>query len=170
MMNRRGDVESIIFIVVMLFVAGIVFLFVSKMNQEIYSELNTTLVGDGYGNTESVSVLATIIEKDQVIWDYAFLALFMGMVLAMGITSWSVRLSPVFFFVYVIITLFVLVLGAGLSNTWQDMAVEPEFATTITHFPITNFILGGNFMRVMAGVIFFTLVIMFAKPPQGVGE
>lgn len=164
-MNKRGDIATIIYVVIFIAVVGIVFFFVSHLNQEIYTQLDDSL-NISYAGSESVNVLQDIKSQDQSIWDYAFLGIFMGCLLAIGLTAWSVRISPVFFWIYVILGLFVLGLGVVLSNVWQELAANPTFTTTLTHFPITNTLLGSYFPIVITGVIILALGFIFGKPPQ----
>lgn len=166
-LNRKGDFSTIIYLVAFLFIVAVVMLFTNKLNGEIFGELEDSLE-DEYNNTESINVLIDIKEKDSSgIWDYAFLGIFLGSLIAIGLSAWAIRISPVFFWIYGIMSLFVLGLGVVLSNVWQDMAADAEFASTISNFAITNMLLGSYYPLIVTGVIILTMGIMFGKPPEG---
>lgn len=161
--NKKGDIATIIYAVVMLFIVGIVLFFVSHLNQEIYTELQDEL-NTTYNGTEAMTVLDSWKDSDYYIWDYAFLGVFFGVLVALGLTAYAVKISPIFYWVYGIMSLVVLATGVMLSNIWQDMAADPEFSTTITRFSITNAILGSYFPLVIVAIILIAMIIIFGKP------
>lgn len=56
-------------------------------------------------------------------------------------------------------------MGVMLSNIWQEAAADPEFAVTLTRFPITNAILGSYFPLIVTGIIVLAMLFIFGKPP-----
>ena len=87
----------------------------------------------------------------------------------MIISSWFIAGIPVFVFVYFIIAFLFTVCSFFISNIWDSFASNPVFITTLTHFPITNYIMQnlGYFILVPALI---GIAVMFAKPSfQGQG-
>jgi len=162
-MDKKADFASILFGVVILFVIGIIFFFVSHFNQEIFSELESEFETD-YNNTESMTVLTTWQESDQEVWDYAFLGIFFGVLIALGLTAYAIRISPIFYWIYGLMSLFVLVTGVIVSNVWQEAVANPEFVTTLARFPITNAILGSYYPLVVVAIIMIAMIVIFGKP------
>jgi len=170
--NKKGDIASIIYIVIFLFVVAIALLFISHLNDEIYSELDTAL-NSTHGENISSEVRNTLIKSQTInreVWDWAFLGIFMGSLLAIGLSAYAVRISPIFYWVYALLSLVVLALGIILSNIWQDMAADAEFAVTIARFPITNAILGSYFPMVVTAITILAMIIIFGKLPGREGE
>lgn len=163
--NKRGDIESMLYIVVMLFVIAIAFLFISNLNHEIFTELQSNINGT-YEGTVAVSTLSEVSSKDQVIWDYAFIGVFVGCLLAVGLSAWGIRVSPIFFWIYVLMSMFILGAGVILSNVWQDVAADADFASTIARFPMTNMLLGSYYPLVVVAIMIISLGLLFGKPPQ----
>jgi len=60
-----------------------------------------------------------------------------------------------------------LVLAVIASNIWQEMAANPEFATTITRFPIMDAILGTYYPTFIIGVVVVVMILLFGKGPTG---
>lgn len=164
--NKKGDFASIIYIIIFLFVVGIIFLFVNHLNNIIFTELeisfNETKPGDW---NESKLFLGEIKEVDNSVWDYAFLGIFIGCLIALGLTAYAVKISPVFYWIYGVMSLFVLGIVVMGSNLWQEASSDAEFAVTITRFPMTNFILGSYYPIIGLVIIILAMIIMFGKPP-----
>jgi len=167
--NKRADFASILFVVVFLFVIGVVFFFTTHFKNEIYTKLQTELNTSEYNTTEGYGVIETWKTAEIYAWDYAFLAVFIGSLIALGLMAYAIRISPVFFWIYALMSLVILVSGVIASNIWQDVAAEPEFATTLTYFPITDAILGSYYPLIVVVIIVFGMGILFGKPPSQEG-
>lgn len=165
-MNKKGDFATIVYVVIFLFVIGVVFLFMNKLNQSIFTELGNNL-NETYGHTQAMTTLEHIKSRDLVVWDYAFLGIFFGCLMAIGLTAYAVRISPIFYWIYGIMSLTVLALGVILCNIWQEYAADPEFAAEILRFPIMNTILGTYYPLVATAIIILTMIFLFGKPPEG---
>jgi len=162
--NKKADFASIVFIVLLIFSIAVVFFIMNHLNNEIFTEIQSNINTSDTNYTEAIRVVEEIRSVDNSVWDYAFLGIFIGTFIVLGMTAYAVRISPVFYWVYGLLSFVVLALGVALSNVWQDLANDPEFALTITRFPITNSILGSYFPTVVTGIIFFAMIFLFAKP------
>lgn len=163
-MNKRGDLASILFIIVALFVIGIVFFFVNHMNDKIFTEFESVLNETHSSNETSMQVLDSFQATNQNAFDYAFLGVFLGSLIALGLTAYAVRVSPVFFWIYGLMSLVFLIAGVVLSNVWQEATADPTFTTTLTRFPITNAILGTYYPMIVVAILLISMIIMFGKP------
>ena len=164
--QKRGDIASIIYVIMFLVIIGIVIFLMSDLNIRIFSELETVLNESTYKDTEAHIATTDFKETYQSrLWDYGFLGIFFGSLIAIGISAYSTRISPIFYWVYGLLSLIVLTLGVVLSNIWQGLVAEAEFATTLTYFPIMNTLLGTYYPVVTTAVIIIAMVILFGKPP-----
>ena len=84
----------------------------------------------------------------------------------MVLLSFATRINIAFYWIFAIVGVVVLIVGVVLSNVWQEMASQTEFATTITYFPITNAILGSYFPMIIVAILFITMIVLFGKPPE----
>ncbi len=162
MRNKKGDVESIIFLVMFLFMIGVILFLFSYLNNEIYTEMNNTLGGSHTNQT--IEVLDTVISNNNSIWDYVFLGIFMGSLISIALSAYAIRISPVFYWIYGLLSMVVLAMGTMLSNIWQDMVVDGTFATTLSRFPITNAVLGTYYPIIVTAVVILAMIIIFGKP------
>ncbi len=163
-MNKKADIISIIYVVMFLFIIGIIFLTVSHLNNEIFMEINSS-ISPQVNHSTPVETMNTLIYSNTNAWDYAFLGIFLGSLIALGLTAYAIRISPVFYWVYGLMSIIVLVLGTILSNAWQDMSDAGELSTTITNFPITDALLGSYYPLIVTVIIILSMVILFGKPP-----
>lgn len=166
MENKRGDIQSIIYITMFLVIVGIVIFLISHTNIELFTELQDVLNNSDYNSTEAYTQATNFKDVNQSrLWDYAFLGLFFGSLIAIGLSSYAVRISPIFYWVYAVLSLVVLTLGTILSNLWQSISSDPEFATTITYFPIMNTLLGSYYPIIVTAIVIIAMMVLFGKPP-----
>jgi len=163
--NKRGDFATIVYVVIFLFIIGTVIFIISHMNNEIFTEIQTNINTTDYQDTEAYTAIGSFIDSNaSSIWDYAFLGIFFGSLIAIGLSVYAIRISPAFYWVFGVMSLMVLGLGVVLSNAWQEVAGEAEFAVTLTRFPITNALLGTYYPLVTTAIIILTMVLLFSKP------
>jgi hypothetical protein len=95
--------------------------------------------------------------------DMALFGVFIGMVLALMITSWILPASPVYAFFYMIVGVVAVVISAFLGNVWEAFSQNAFFISATQHFPIMNHII--SYLPIYTAVItFIGLVVIFAKP------
>ncbi len=165
--NKKGQTQTFIFVVVSVFAVAIVLFFLNHLFDAVYTELDVYFEDSEYNNTEAHTALQEYQTATNSVWDYVFLGVTMSYILLLVLTAFATRISAVFYFVYVIISLTGLLIGTILSNTWQKISESPEFATTITRFPITDTILGTYYPIFMMVALVIFLVILFGKPSGG---
>jgi len=166
-MNNKAQIQGVILAIVTLFCIGIIILFMNHMNKQVYDKFDEFMEEDAeYNNTEAHLVVQELQDVEgSRIWDYAFLAIFIGMMIQMIVLAFASRTNVLFFWIYVLLGIIILIVGVVLSNIWQEIASEPEFATTILRFPITNAILGTYYPTIICGFMFFGLIFIFGKFP-----
>ena len=165
--NKKGQFVSVILLVITVFVVGITVFFLNHLNKDIYDKFDNTFEKDAQLNNSEAHIAVQKFQRIEGsnIWDYAFLAIFIGMLIQMLLFSFASRTNVAFFWVFVIIGMIVLMIGVGLSNIWQEMSSKAEFTETIVRFPITNTILGTYYPTIITGILFLGLIILFGKFP-----
>lgn len=166
-MNKKGQFESVLLAVITIFIIGIILFFSSHMNKQIYDSLDSYLEGEpDYNDSEAHKALEKIQYVEGTnIWDWAFLAIFIGLIIQIVMFSFATRINIAFYWIMVLLDLPILIVGAVLSNVWQSFAANAEFATTILRFPITNLLLGTYYPIAVTVIIFFASIILFGKRP-----
>lgn len=167
-MNKRGQFQSVLLAIVIIFIFGVVLFFSNRLNDELYTALGDRLgENSNINSSEAYDAITRIQTVENSVWDFAFLGLIIGILLQLVLLSYSTRISIAFFWLYVVVSFIVLVLGVIVSNLWQGLAENAAFATTVTRFPITNTILGSNFPIFITVMIMLGIILLFGKRPGG---
>lgn len=153
-------IRDIALITIVLFILGLIIVFVVKVNHEV----NGRLLEQPSINSTSEAV--DIVEKQDVntdLMDYVFLCVFIGFFFGVLVVGWIVSGHPgfsVFYFLLLIIFVFVALM---FQFAWTDFTANVALVSTLARLPITNFILSnlGVMMTIMglAG-----LATTYAKP------
>ena len=167
MKNKKAQFESRLLAIVLIFVVGAILFFMNHFNQQIYSEFDSYFnESTDYNGSEAHQAARTFEEiEESSIWDYAFLAFFIGFLIQIVLFSFATQFNIAFYWIMVIVDIPLLIVGVITSNIWQELVANPEFATTITRFPIANAILGTYFPTVVVVIFFFSSIILFGKRP-----
>lgn len=167
LINKRGQFLSVLILVITIFIVGITLFFLNHLNKQIYDKFDTTFEATPtLNNTEAhLAVQKFQGVEGSRIWDYAFLAIFIGMFIQMLMFSFASRTNIAFFWIFTLLGVVVLVVGTILSNIWQTMAEQSEFVVTLARFPITNIILGSYYPTIISGIIFLGMIVLFGKFP-----
>ncbi len=166
MKNKKGQFESVLLAVITIFIIGIIVFFFSHMSKQIYDSLDDYLETSEYNDTEAHRTLEKIqAVEGSNIWDWAFLAIFIGLIIQIVMFSFATRINIAFYWIMVVLDIPILIVGVVLSNVWQTLAANAEFATTILRFPITNLLLGTYYPIAVTVLIFFASIILFGKKP-----
>jgi len=170
-MNKKAQIQGVILAVITLLIVGIILVFMNHMDKAIYQSLDDNFAENPeLNNTEAHEVVQKLNKVEGTrIWDYVFLAVFIGMFIQMIILAFASKTNVLFFWIYTLLGLIVLVVGTALSNMWQQVASDSTLVTTITRFPITNTILGSYYPTIITGFIFLGMIFIFGKFPGETG-
>lgn len=169
--SKRGDIPSLIYIVVILGVIAFVFIFTSKLSHQLNTQMEIALNSSPeFENSSAIPAIQTIRDVNDWAYDYAFLALYIGSLIALGLTAYSTRISPVFYWVYALMSLAVLAVGVLISNTWQAATETEMLSDTVARFPITDFLLGSYYPLAVTALILITMILLFGKTPETGGS
>jgi len=163
--GKKGQFADAIFAVIIIVIIGIILFFFSHLNHQIYSSLDEYFGNNSQEEAQDAIQNIDSLETSQM-WDWGFLAIFIGLILQMLLLSYATRINVSFFWIFVILTIVTLIVGVVLSNIWIEIAANPEFSETITRFPITNTLLGSYFPTVIVVISFIVMLALFGKPPE----
>lgn len=170
-MNKKGDFESLLYLVIMIFVLGFIFIFTNTLNSKLsIAEESIFNSSTDFQNSSAIPALQKIRTVDNYAWDYGFLALYIGSIAALAVSAYSTRISTIFYWVYGLLSLGVLAVGVMLSNTWQATVDNPQMTEAVSHFPITNFLLGTYAPIAVTAMIMVVMILLFGKTPEQGGS
>jgi len=166
--NKKGDIPSVLFVIVIIVFVGILLFILSDLTSGIFSKINNVF---NLNSDLNNSIADLSLEKAQTynnsMWDYFFLFIALGYAIFLMFLAFSVLTDIRFVFLYIIFVLFGLFIGAGLSNMWQKMVENPAFSTTLTKFPITDALLGNFYVIFIASIVLLSIILLFGKFGQG---
>jgi cbb3-type cytochrome oxidase subunit 3 len=167
-MKKKAQFQSVLLVIITIFILGVILFFFNHMNKKIYDSFDNYFTeSPEYNNTEAHETLKDIQSVEgSNIWDWAFLAIFIGLIIQIVMFSFATRINIAFYWIMVILDIPILIVGVVLSNVWQELAYNAEFTTTITRFPITNLLLGSYYPIAITILIFFASIILFGKKPE----
>lgn len=153
-------------VVISIFIVAIVLLFMNHLNFQIYESFDEYFLTSEQNQSEAHNVTIQLKEIEETnIWDWTFLAIFIGLMIQMLILSFASRINIAFFWIFVLLGILILIIGVILSNIWQEIAANPEFATTVLRFPVANTLLGTFYPLAVTAILFLSLIVLFGKFP-----
>lgn len=130
----------------------------------VSNQVTTKMMGIAAINESQAAVDA--LQGSQAVsqkMDYVVFGVFIGLILALIITSWYIGANPIFMFIYFLVIVLGVTFSTVLSNVWETVTQSSIFGTTVNYFPLSNNIL-TNLPLYTAVIGFLGLVVMFAKP------
>lgn len=165
--DKRGDFASIIYTLIAVFAIGIILLLYNNLFGSIYHEVGNQLAADPvYNNTEVHQTINKIESTENSTLDYASLGISFGYIFVLFVSSYLTRINRIFFWIYGILSVIGMLVAVLASNIWQEIASAPDLSVTITHFPITNALLGTYYPTFALFIIIVTMILLFGKPPE----
>lgn len=166
-MNKKGQFESALLGIVLIFVVAIIFFFSLRVTDELYQGLDDYFNDSSdYNSSEARDSLQRVQRVNQSSGDWIVFAVFIGVIIQMALLSFATRINVAFYWIFAMISIVILIVGTILSNIWQEMASNAQFADTIGYFPITNTLLGSYYPTVIVGIILIFMIVLFGKPPS----
>jgi len=169
-MNHKGDIPSILYFIVALFIAGVTLLVFSFIFTNLYQEVDDYLSDSKYNDTTAHNTLQEVQNYEESMWDYVFLAIAIGYVITLVILGFSTQVNAIFYFIYGIVVLVGLFVGVALSNTWETLVETDALSSTVARFPITDLILNNFYPLFIIVTIVITMIVLFGKNYLGTGE
>ena len=166
MINKKAQFASILLVIITIFIIGIILFFFNRLNNELYDSFDEYFNETSETNySEAHDAVRDIRTVENSVWDYAFLAIFVGLLIQIVMFSFATRINIAFFWLMIIIDIPLLIVGVVLSNIFQEVAANPEMVTTLARFPITNTLLGTYYPMVLTILFFLVAIVLFGKRP-----
>lgn len=165
--TKRGDPTDIAVFGVFLFALAVGFIFVIIVSTEIKSGLDDSIISENQYYNQTTQTITNITEGGL---NKAYIFLFVGLILSIMLSSFLVRVHPAFFVIYLILFIFVALVGIALSNAYDTFKDNQEIAQYEANYPSITWIMQHN-LTIMIVVAVLSWVIIFAKTfgPEGGG-
>lgn len=156
--NKRGEFGiGIFYLVVVLFVLGLLFVLTYKP----FTELNDDIQADVNLPNESKVLLQDDVDRYPSTFDSAFGLILFFLWLAILIGAYYVDESPFILIVGIVLLVIIIIIAGFLNNAYAETVSQDEFSSYIDSFPITNFVFNNLiiFVLVMMITVFVTMFI-----------
>lgn len=152
----------------LLFTVVIVFIFALFIigGYLAWSGISTELQADP-DISDSGKAIATSIDSNYPAWfDNAFLFVFLGLWIAAMLFAYMIDTLPIYFVVTLILLIFILVVGAYLSNAYEDITTDGDLGVVAQNFPIMNWIF-SYLVEVITVMGLSITLVLYAKRRNG---
>ena len=159
-LNKKGSIVDIGFLLVVLLGLGIFIMVVAKVFPMITSAIGDTPIGDNVNSAAALNATDSIAGRG----DGVFLIIFIGLTIAIFITSFFIDSSPILIPIYIIAVGLLIIFAVVAENIYESFISEPTF-TGIVH-PMTNYIM-SHLVLIAIGVGVISMILIFAKRGGG---
>ena len=160
MMNKKGDLTGVLYLIVMISAFAIFLIIVgyigSEINTQIKDQINDT---DDRINT----VLDRGINVSQNTLSAVWYVMFGGLLIGLLITAWHMPTNPVFIPIFIFLLVVAIIVGVAMSNAYEALYNITDFASIAPTQVSINFIMSNlPYVALIIGII--GIIVTFAKP------
>jgi len=161
-MNKKGSLQDLILIGVILLFASITILLGFKIMTEIDSQIQSSGVIDDYDTgSHAQTASSTLKGYYPGVIDNTFLFLAIGLSMVTLILAALVRIHPMFIALFLIGLLIVIFVTGIFSNIYQEMAANSQLATEAAQLIFISHIM--EYLPFIVGIIGFVLMVVMYK-------
>lgn len=157
--SKKADITELPLFIVMAFFLAVSFICVGYFIDTSYNVIDNTALNNTAVAQDAKSNLDTISTHTL---HNMFAVFFVIGIIAMMVSSFLIRIHPVFLFLYMISTGFSLFILIFLANVYQDLTQVGELASVAAKQTITNWIMQHSVIIFLA-VAALSMVILFSK-------
>lgn len=147
-MNKHGGFTDLFIFLIVAFVIVLVSVMFIYFGNTTHDSLQETLgqmegLGDTVGNNASQVIDNTMGVVNSTFQALRWISTFLivGMLISIFIGSYLVTTKPIFFIPYIFIVIIAIVVSVPISNSYEQLSLEPTLATTFAQFTSTNWIM-----------------------------
>lgn len=129
----------------------------------VFSSFNDAVQSADQFSASNKAQLQTQVTAFPNVWDYTFLTVFFGVIIALCILAWVLDTQPALFFVLVIVIGVFGGIAGYLANAFEELILDPFLSASAANFPIMSHVI-TNYLFYVIGMMFLMLVVFFAKP------
>jgi flagellar basal body-associated protein FliL len=156
--NKKGSIVDIFYIVLVMFIISIVFV----IGWVIFSRVNTEFQSHSDLSTEGKAIMQSSTDKYVRTFDNLFLTVGIALYIGAMILAWNVDISPVFFFLSIVIFAVLVILAGVYGNAFYTFSENAQITTYASDFNIIPLVM-NNFVEIFVVLGFGLAGVMYAK-------
>ena len=157
--NKRGDVTDTLMFLIVLFFVAISLVITLYTNSIIQNVISTTALNESTAYA-SINTSFTMIQEYSV--QRGFVLFFGILVIGIIVSSFLIRVNPVFIFIYIFILGIAIFTSIYLANTYALMVENPLFAEISTNYTMITWVM-QNVVTILLAVGGLSMIIIFGK-------
>lgn len=158
-LRRKNDPTDIILLTIMLFFLAISLAVSLFANQIVQSVITNTVLSE---TPAYDSINESFTNINQFVAQRGFTLLFSILIIGILVSSFLVRVHPVFLFLYIITLGVAILVTVYLANIYAMVVSNPQLMEIAEHFAMTTFLM-RNSVYIMLGVGALSMIIIFGK-------
>lgn len=161
MSDRRGDLNSVIVMIVIVFALSISAVIFWKVFTEFTEEFKKNpRVKD---NNNTIDVIETVEEKGQGLLDLVVFISLVGFMIGIIVSAVYLPSHPVVTGIFIVGMLVAIFLSGMFVNVYEEVTEQPQLSSTASGFTMTGLILGDYFPIIMTFLLMIVTIILFGK-------
>lgn len=162
--SKRGQFQSLMLGVLLLVGFGFVAFTFGDLIFRLFDGMDTALTNTNLNGTVQHQAVEEFAEFNRTAWDQITIVIMVAILLSLIFTAYLTRVSPAFYWIYIIFSIFIVMLGSMFSSFWDTMTAQDIYSTTINNYPMTDAIFGNNFVFIILSLFIILLIIfIFGK-------
>ncbi len=159
MLRKKGDPTDIFLFLVIIFFIAVSFIVVIFANTKIHEIISTTALNqsDAYS-----SIDASFTNINDFIIQRGFTLFFAILVMGILVSSFLIRVHPIFIFIYIITLLVTILTAVYLSNTYALLVANAQLALIADKFATITWVMQHS-AKILLAVGAMSMIIIFGK-------
>lgn len=155
---KKGDATDVLIVVISVFFLAVIFL--------VYWYFTTTtaaaLASTPINTTETRAGIQALSDLGTKGSSEGFVMIFAALLLGVMLSSFMVKIHPVFIFLYIIMLSVSIILAVFLGNAYGLITSQEPFLSAAVANPVIDIIM-RNIVRITLGVGALSMIVVFAK-------
>ena len=161
LVNKKGDIFNILFLLIILLIAAIVGLLMLTLSSKVLTFYEDT------GLLNNTAIGQQAVDKLQLYGptytDYMIFFLFIGSTVGICISAIRTNFTPTIMFLFILMMFFDIFVAAGIVNIYQGFAQMPTLADIANQLTLTNFIFSRYTPLIVAILCALLMLLMWGK-------
>lgn len=167
MRNKKASAVDIFYLMIMLFIGGILFFVGHKAFNSIADEFQSSDLISGSGEGV-INTTETMLNTGRL-FDYAFFTIFIMLIIGTLLMAYMTEFSPAYVVLFIIVLIIGIFISIQLANAWFEIESASAFSDVQGHYGMTNYILKNlPSMIIIIGIL--VGVVMYGKYKSGRGD
>jgi hypothetical protein len=157
--NKKGDVTDIILLLVILFFLAVSMVVALFANSKIKNIIDTTVLNESAAYSSITYSFATV---NELTVQRGFIIFFGILVIGILVSSFLIKVHPVFIFLYIITLSAAIFVSVYLANSYELIVSNPQFAAIAANYTMITWVM-QHVVKILVAVGAMSMIIIFGK-------